>query len=685
MNEELKDLAVLPAVDGNTRAYGDNGTVDGALTINQIQSVISPNVGNFKIVGGWDASTNTPALASGVGTAWEAYYVTVPGNTILNGVGGWQPNEILVFNPDSNAWEKSGTLKYYAPYRIVGVWNASTNITTMFNGLPGSPLASGVGNWFEAYVVGTAGTTNLDGTSDWNEGDNAIFIPNPPSPGGFWVKGGVNRINNRGGIVTFPATQGEIMFGSADNWIDQDGNFFWDKARRNFKAGFNNTIAATATNSSITAGTLNQINDTSSNCSIKGGNGNIVSGTSSNSSINDGNSNLIQDSDNACIDSSGIGQITTASHFAKSTSSLGANIYNSPLCSVKNSSAGTITNSTFCGIENAVPTANINNSLLSRLSEIEACTVEGATRSLVTSGDNGTISGADGSLIGMNHKATYNNITYSFVAGGDTPIATGILNSAILPGNQNSFENLENCIAGGGFQNVAKNAAQSVFLANAAINVELVSGFSWNFVATSVNVTNSSPSFTAICSNGINGGDTSVSNTIYLHSAQVENTNNLSNIAVFGKDNVGAFVPQYSNQLNIFYNNGVSINRPNAGTGGLITTSLSTQNVSTDWPLFNYQMTQNDSIVRGKYAGGAGVNALDLYLPIETDLADGRECEYWNDSAILPAAHNVQSGTGKQIRVNGVVNMTPDINFIGCVFKFIWCKADNYWICQRLA
>lgn len=672
----------LPAVtsaadDDLVELYQDSSGLNKSIK----KSDLLGNAGNFKIVGGWDASTNTPALASGVGTAWEAYVVTTGGNTDLDGVKSWFVDDVLVFDGVSNAWKRMTNLKYMYPFTIAGYFDATNGDAFDNGGQPVGTLVSGVGVPWHGYGAANVGNYNLDGENDWEPGDLAMFngITN------LWQKTLVTYINGRSGNISFPATQGELMFGSADGWIDQDGNLFWDKAPRNFKAGFNNTIAFTATNSSIPAGNLNQINDTASNCAINGGNGNTISGTSSNSSISDGNSNLIQDSDNASIDASGIGQITAGSHFSKSTSSLGANIFNSPLSSVKNASAGTITNSTFCGIENASPTANMNNCLLSRLSEIEACTVENATRSLVTSGDNGTLSISDGSFIVMNHKATYNNITYSFVAGGDTPIANGILNSTILPGSQNSFENLENCVAGGGFQNVAKNAAQSVFLANAAINVELVSGFSWNFVATSINVINSSPSFTAICSNGINGGDTSVSNTTYLNAANVENTNNLSNIAVIGKDNTGTFTPQYSNQLNIFYNNGLSINRPNAGTGGLITTSVSTQNVPTTWILFNYQMTQNDSIVRGKYAGTAGANSLDLVLPIETDLADGRECEYWNDSAVLPAAHVVYSGTGKQIRINGVVNMTPNINFIGCIFKFVWCKSDNYWICQRVA
>ena len=54
----------------------------------------------------------------------------------------------------------TGTLTYQ------GTWNASTNSPT---------LASGVGTLNNYYVVSTAGSTNLDGITDWQIGDWAIF------------------------------------------------------------------------------------------------------------------------------------------------------------------------------------------------------------------------------------------------------------------------------------------------------------------------------------------------------------------------------------------------------------------------------------------------------------------------------------------------------------------------------
>lgn len=52
-----------------------------------------------------------------------------------------------------------------------GTWNATLNIPT---------LTSGVGVSGEYYVVSVAGNTNLDGITDWQVGDWAIFVTDSP-------------------------------------------------------------------------------------------------------------------------------------------------------------------------------------------------------------------------------------------------------------------------------------------------------------------------------------------------------------------------------------------------------------------------------------------------------------------------------------------------------------------------
>ena len=55
--------------------------------------------------GTWDASTNTPALASGVGGTGDYYVVSVSGNTNLDGITDWVVGDWAIFN--GTAWQKA--------------------------------------------------------------------------------------------------------------------------------------------------------------------------------------------------------------------------------------------------------------------------------------------------------------------------------------------------------------------------------------------------------------------------------------------------------------------------------------------------------------------------------------------------------------------------------------------------
>jgi hypothetical protein len=52
----------------------------------------------------WNANTNTPTLASGVGTANSFYIVSVAGTTTLDGISSWSVGDWAIFN--GTVWEK---------------------------------------------------------------------------------------------------------------------------------------------------------------------------------------------------------------------------------------------------------------------------------------------------------------------------------------------------------------------------------------------------------------------------------------------------------------------------------------------------------------------------------------------------------------------------------------------------
>lgn len=62
------------------------------------------NIGALVYRGTWDAATNNPTLASGVGTKGDYYVVNVAGSTDLDGITDWQVGDWAIFS--GSAWQK---------------------------------------------------------------------------------------------------------------------------------------------------------------------------------------------------------------------------------------------------------------------------------------------------------------------------------------------------------------------------------------------------------------------------------------------------------------------------------------------------------------------------------------------------------------------------------------------------
>lgn len=68
---------------------------DGKLSTTQIPSSL---VGSLNYQGTWNASTNTPTIANGVGTKGFYYKVSVAGTTNIDGTNSWRVGDMIVFN-----------------------------------------------------------------------------------------------------------------------------------------------------------------------------------------------------------------------------------------------------------------------------------------------------------------------------------------------------------------------------------------------------------------------------------------------------------------------------------------------------------------------------------------------------------------------------------------------------------
>ena len=73
-------------------------------TLASLQAQITAISGFVTYEGTWNASTNTPALASSVGTKGEYYVVSTTGTTNLNGITAWTQGDWAIFN--GSVWEK---------------------------------------------------------------------------------------------------------------------------------------------------------------------------------------------------------------------------------------------------------------------------------------------------------------------------------------------------------------------------------------------------------------------------------------------------------------------------------------------------------------------------------------------------------------------------------------------------
>lgn len=75
--------------------------------------------------------------------------------------------DVVLFVVSENKWSAlSQTILAQTGLTYKGAWNANTNTPT---------LTSGVGTAGDYYIVSVAGNTNLDGVTDWQVGDWAIF------------------------------------------------------------------------------------------------------------------------------------------------------------------------------------------------------------------------------------------------------------------------------------------------------------------------------------------------------------------------------------------------------------------------------------------------------------------------------------------------------------------------------
>jgi hypothetical protein len=202
-------------------------------------------------LGAWNASTNSPTLTSGVGTAGEYYIVSVAGTTNLDGITNWQVGDWAIFST-ANTWQKIDNSQGYKIIQDEGV------------SLIGQPVLNFIG----AGVTATNGSGKTNVTINTSANGTlrrvAMFTPNGTTLGNspigtgttasrvFGTNTGANSINIGYGNTLSGTDNMLIGYDLADGGgqeVYAFGNRFTNSgtAYGIVALGFNNTLNDTTT------------------------------------------------------------------------------------------------------------------------------------------------------------------------------------------------------------------------------------------------------------------------------------------------------------------------------------------------------------------------------------------------------------------------------------------------------
>jgi hypothetical protein len=227
-NADHQLTGTIPVANGGTGASTLTGYVKGNGTANMTASATVPNTDVTGL--GTMSTQNANAVAITGGTmsgVTVTGYIPTTEKGVANGVatldaGGKVPASQIPMQGDLN---------------YQGTWNASTNTPT---------LTSSVGTKGYYYVVDVAGSTNLNGITDWQVGDWAIFN------GSVWQK-----VDNTDAVTSVNGQVGTVVLTTTNIAEGTNEYFTTARARTSVSAGtgisYNNTTGV-ITNSSPSLG-----------------------------------------------------------------------------------------------------------------------------------------------------------------------------------------------------------------------------------------------------------------------------------------------------------------------------------------------------------------------------------------------------------------------------------------------
>ena len=220
-NEDHVLTGTIPVDNGGTGASTLTGYVKGNGTAAMTAATTIPN---------------TDVTGLGTMSTQNANNVAITGGTMSGvAVSGYIPTTekgaaLGVATLDAGGKVPSSQIPMQGDLNYQGTWNASTNTPT---------LTSSVGTKGYYYVVDVAGTTNLNGITDWQIGDWAIYN------GTIWQKvdntDAVSSVNGQTGTVVLTTTN-----------INEGTNLYYTDARARSSVSGGTGISYNSTTGVIT-------------------------------------------------------------------------------------------------------------------------------------------------------------------------------------------------------------------------------------------------------------------------------------------------------------------------------------------------------------------------------------------------------------------------------------------------
>jgi hypothetical protein len=199
-NADHQLVGTVPVANGGTGVATLTGYVKGNGTSNMTASSTIPNTDVTGLGSMSTQNANSVAITGGTmsGVAITGY---IPTSEKAQPLG--------VATLDASGKVPTSQIPMQGDLNYQGTWNATTNTPT---------LTSSVGTKGYYYVVDVAGTTNLDGITDWQIGDWAIFN------GSVWQK-----VDNTDAITSVNGQVGTVVLTTTN--IAEGTNLYYTDAR----------------------------------------------------------------------------------------------------------------------------------------------------------------------------------------------------------------------------------------------------------------------------------------------------------------------------------------------------------------------------------------------------------------------------------------------------------------------